>query len=133
MGVESKLKKSTGNTGNRQEHANGDRKLFDPDAAPAGVNEDVWDLAKVFEKGALALGVTLSDGLPVIYELLYRKISEVFPGNPLTSAPNCAIHIYHSTGSIPVLVVRSNRDYRVVRNYNDIVVDEVVDITTDII
>lgn len=132
MGKESSLRKSSVE-GNRREHTNGDRKLFDPDAAPAGVNEDIWDLAKVFEKGALVLGITLSDGLPVIYELLYRKISETFPGNPLTNPPGCAIHRYHSTGSTPVLVVRSNKDYRVVDNYNDIVVDEVVLLTTDII
>lgn len=131
MGKESSLRKSSVE-GNRREHANGDRKLFDKDAPPTGVNEEVWDLGILFEKELVAFGITGSARLPILYTMIYHAIHENFPGNPLTNAVSSGTHTYHSTGGpgipgVTHIVVNSGSSYKVIAAYSDMCIEEVVD------
>lgn len=74
MGKESRLRKEYQEGETRQSYSNGDRKLYDRDARPAGTDEYVWHLALFFEQRIQEFGVTAQQIRPVLYTELYDKI-----------------------------------------------------------
>jgi len=73
MGKESKLKNAKAES--RYAYTNGDRKLYDRDAVPDGLDSDIWSLAIYFEQRAEDYGC-LTPGRPIVYTELYNRISK---------------------------------------------------------
>lgn len=74
MGRESKLRNNS-KPESKYAHSNGDRKLYDRDAMPEGLDSDIWDLTLHFEQRAENYGV-LTPGRPIVYTELYNRISK---------------------------------------------------------
>jgi hypothetical protein len=75
VGKESKLKNSYKAGETRQSYSNGDRKLYDRDACPAGTDEYIWQLALYFEQKMEEFGVTGDSKRPIVYTEIYHKVS----------------------------------------------------------
>jgi len=73
MGKESKLRNAK--TESKYAYKNGDRKLYDRDAVPDGLDSDIWSLAIYFEDKAEKYGC-LTPGRPIVYTELYNRISK---------------------------------------------------------
>jgi len=73
MGKESRLRNPQKTS--RYNHTNGDRKLYDRDAMPEGLDSDVWHLTLYFEDIAEKYGC-LTPGRPIVYTELYNRISK---------------------------------------------------------
>lgn len=73
MGKESKLRNAK--TESKYTYKNGDRKLYDRDAVPDGLDSDIWSLAIFFEDKAEKYGC-LTPGRPIVYTELYNRISK---------------------------------------------------------
>lgn len=73
MGKESKLR-NTKDNGTRYEYTNGDRKLYDRDAVPKRLDENVWSLALFFEQHA-ENNLYATPGRHIIYTELYHRIA----------------------------------------------------------
>jgi hypothetical protein len=75
MGKESKLRNNYKPGETRREYSNGDRKFYDRDACPAGMDEYVWQLTLYFEHKLEEFGVTGDSKRPIVYTEIYHKIS----------------------------------------------------------
>ncbi|SRR5258708_28568155 len=73
MGKPSKLKQQVAD--NRYSHGNGDRKLYDRDRKPDGLDEDVWSLALYFEQLGEEHGCS-TPGRHIVYTELYHRVSK---------------------------------------------------------
>lgn len=73
MGRESRLKNAKPES--RYEYRNGQRKIFNRDSMPQGLDSDVWDLVLYFEQLAEENQVA-TPGRPVMYSELYYRISK---------------------------------------------------------
>lgn len=74
MGVKSKLRKE-GPAETRYSDVNGNRKLYDRDKPPDGVDFDVWHLAIYFEQEAETDRMPVA-GRPILYTELNYRINE---------------------------------------------------------
>lgn len=78
MGKESKLRRgvvSTQDGGTRYEYTNGQKKLYDKDKMPDGLDSDIWSLVLYFEQLAEENGYK-TPGRPVVYTELYHRVSK---------------------------------------------------------
>lgn len=73
MGKESKLRNRKPES--RYNHANGDRKLYDRDAMPDGLDSDIWNFTLYFEQLAEDDGYKIP-GRPIVYTELYSRVSK---------------------------------------------------------
>lgn len=105
MGKESKLRSSYKPGETRQSYANGDRKFYDRDACPAGMDEYVWQLTLYFEQKLEAFGIQGDAKRPIVYTEIYHKISSdpdltklLDPGTIHTSTKESSVVTYpHET------------------------------------
>jgi hypothetical protein len=74
MGKESRLRNPKPD-GTRYAYTNGDRKLYDRDAMPDGLDSDIWSLTLLFEQYAETNSFT-TPGRPIIYTELYNRVSK---------------------------------------------------------
>jgi hypothetical protein len=75
MGKPSKIKSPFKDTGTRFSYPNGDRKLYERDKKPDGLDSDVWDLVLYFGQLAETYGYP-DPARPVLYTELYHRIMQ---------------------------------------------------------
>lgn len=77
MGKPSKLRQAQqGNgSGTRYAYTNGDRKLYDRDKKPDGLDDDVWSLTLYFDQMAEEHGCS-TPGRHIVYTELYHRVSK---------------------------------------------------------
>jgi hypothetical protein len=75
MGKPSKIKSPFKDTGTRFSYPNGDRKLYDRDKKPDGLDSDIWNLVLYFGQLAETYGYP-APARPVMYTELYHRIME---------------------------------------------------------
>jgi len=73
MGRESKLRNPRPES--RTEYSNGDRKLYDRDKMPDGLDSDIWSLTLLFEQLAEKDGYSVP-ARPIVYTELYNRVSK---------------------------------------------------------
>lgn len=77
MGKPSRLKQgqSDSKSANRYAYTNGDRKLYDRDKKPDGLDDDVWSLTLYFDQMAEEHGCS-TPGRHIVYTELYHRVSK---------------------------------------------------------
>lgn len=76
MGKPSKLKNPDAPP-SRYEYTDGSRKLYDRDAAPAGTDDEIWNLVLLFEQLADAEGFPIP-GRPIVYTELKNRMDSSY-------------------------------------------------------
>jgi hypothetical protein len=111
MGKESRLRNQR--SVSKYEYSNGDRKLYDRDAMPEGLDSDIWSLALYFEHHAEVNGFS-TPGRPIIYtELYYRIAADSDLCELLRKDPSLTTYVRDTNGICdidPTMIGYSNYD-----------------------